>query len=119
MSSPTLPHPAFRELDLAMDAALGRLPSQEPIVVLFSGGVDSGLLGWELRKRRGVTLHTFGLPHSADPIAARRAATLLELPHHEGTATLEEVLSEGKQVASWVGPLTPTETSIETAFALA
>ncbi|MGP8072912.1 MAG: asparagine synthase C-terminal domain-containing protein [Thermoplasmata archaeon] len=109
----------YGRLDPALEAALGRLPTEGPLVVLFSGGVDSGLLAWELRRRSGVELSTFGLTGSPDPMAARRAAELLHLPCHEGRATPEEVRSMRQTIATWVGPLTPTEASIETAFALA
>lgn len=106
-------------LDRALDAALGRVPSDEALVVLVSGGVDSGLLAWELRGRSPLVLATFGLPGSADPVAARRAAVLLHLPFYEQRATPKDVLTMRERLIEWVGPLSATEASIETAMALA
>ncbi len=106
-------------LDRAVDAALARPPGPPPWVVLFSGGVDSGLLAWELRNRVGTRLATFGLPGSPDLSAARRAAERIDLPWSPSTASPEEVRRRARDLLRWVGPLTPTERSIETAFALA
>jgi asparagine synthase (glutamine-hydrolysing) len=105
-------------LDVALESALNHLPPTGPLAVLFSGGVDSGLLAWELRGRPGVVLTTFGLERSADVVAARSAARLVGLPWAPTTAPPEEVERMSSRVEEWVGPLTATERSFETAFAL-
>jgi len=51
-----------------------------PIGVLFSGGVDSALLAWELRTLPGVTLWTLGQNGSPDVAQAQLAARRLGLP---------------------------------------
>jgi asparagine synthase (glutamine-hydrolysing) len=71
----------FAALDAAFDAALA--PWQdgtEPTVVLFSGGVDSGLIAWGLRRSRRVTLFTVGLDGSDDLRQAEASAPELGLP---------------------------------------
>ncbi|HTT17254.1 MAG TPA: asparagine synthase-related protein [Thermoplasmata archaeon] len=71
----------YGPLDRALDAALGPLRSAgAPRVVLFSGGVDSGLLAWELRRSGNTVLFTVGLPPSADLARAAAAAPLVGLP---------------------------------------
>ncbi len=107
------------QLDAPFDSALARLPDADPVVVLFSGGLDSGVLAWELRERAGTKLTTFGLTESADVAAARQGAERIQLPWFASTASPEEVERMSRIVEAWVGPLTSTERSIETAFALA
>ena len=68
------------ELDRAWERAVGPwLDRPGPLVVLFSGGVDSGLLAWELRDRPRTTLFTVGLPEATDLAAARSAAERIGL----------------------------------------
>jgi asparagine synthase (glutamine-hydrolysing) len=119
MSPQSTPHAADGELDSALELALDRLPTSEPLVVLFSGGVDSGLLAWELRSRPGVRLWTFGLEGSSDPVAARASATVLGLPWGTTGTPEAEVMAMRARIEDWVGVLSPVESSIETAFALA
>ncbi len=109
----------FTHLDLPFEHALARLPDREPVVVLFSGGVDSGLLAWELRHRPGTKLATFGLEGSLDVAAATERAKELGLPWTPSCASPEEVRRRARELVEWVGPLSPTERSIETAFSLA
>lgn len=111
--------PEFRALDEALQVTLRALPSEPGPAVLFSGGVDSGLLAWELRSRPGLVLSTFGLPGAPDPMAARRAASLLGLPWMGSVVTPEQVLNMRDRVRGWAGPLSPQGESIETGFALA
>jgi asparagine synthase (glutamine-hydrolysing) len=68
----------FARLDAAISASLarwGREPS--PVTVLFSGGVDSGILAWELRSRPATVLVTIGRAGSPDLLAARSASSLV------------------------------------------
>lgn len=64
---------AWRQLDRALEEALRPLrETRVPRVVLFSGGVDSGLLAWELRGADGLSLFTVGVA-GADDLASARA----------------------------------------------
>jgi asparagine synthase (glutamine-hydrolysing) len=68
----------FARLDAGVDAALAPWRAVAgPVTVLFSGGVDSGLLAWELRDRPGLRLLAVGLPGSPDLRAARGSALAL------------------------------------------
>lgn len=63
------------ELDTAWEAALAPYArATEDQVVLFSGGVDSGLLAWELRSSPTTTLFTLGRPGSEDLVRAAEVA---------------------------------------------
>jgi asparagine synthase (glutamine-hydrolysing) len=73
---------ALREgLDSALAEAL-RPARTAPgaLGVLFSGGVDSALLAWELRGRPSVTLYTLGRTVSSDLPAGKAGAERLGLP---------------------------------------
>ena len=111
--------PWYAALDRGFERALGRIGSSEPVVVLFSGGVDSGLLAWELRGRAGTRLSTFGVVGSPDLEAGRQGAERLGIPWSASTATPKEVVDRARALDEWVGPLSPTERAVETAFALA
>jgi asparagine synthase (glutamine-hydrolysing) len=68
-------------LDEALDASLRPLRSlPRPLGILFSGGVDSSLLAWELRNEPGVALYTLGSEGSHDLTAGREGAKRLGLP---------------------------------------
>lgn len=51
--------------------------SAEPFTLLFSGGLDSGLLAWELRNAPGLVALTVGRPGAADLGVAEASAALL------------------------------------------
>lgn len=69
------------ELSAAWEAALRPVLSRPgPVGVLFSGGVDSSLLAWELRRQPEVTLWTMGREGSSDLNAGQHGAQLLGLP---------------------------------------
>ena len=71
----------FAALDAAFDAALGPLRAHdERPVVLFSGGVDSGLLAWELRAHPHARLFTVGRSGCADLRRAEAAVASIGLP---------------------------------------
>ncbi len=68
-------------LDSALEQALGPLrASTGPLGVLFSGGVDSSLLAWELRARPELLLCTLGREGSPDLLAGRAGAERFGLP---------------------------------------
>ncbi|HXW67379.1 MAG TPA: asparagine synthase-related protein [Thermoplasmata archaeon] len=71
----------YLELDRAFAPALQAIAEPAaPLCLLFSGGVDSGLLAWELRSRRDVQLLTVGARGATDFAAAAEAARTLGLP---------------------------------------
>lgn len=65
--------------------------SADPLGVLFSGGVDSSLLAWELRLRPNLLLCTLGREGSPDLRAGKAGAELLGLPWVEMRFGSEEV----------------------------
>jgi asparagine synthase (glutamine-hydrolysing) len=79
---------AFAALDHAIDTALGPWKATgPPLVVLFSGGVDSGLLAWELRNRRPLTLFSVGIAGAPDLAAGAAAAGALGIPWQGSTVS--------------------------------
>jgi asparagine synthase (glutamine-hydrolysing) len=113
------PPPWDAPLARALCAALGRLPAGVPRSVLFSGGVDSGLLAWELLNEPAVTLNTVGLAGAADLAAAESAASELRLPWKSVTLTEDEVFEVARRIEPETRTLSPTARSVEVAFALA
>jgi asparagine synthase (glutamine-hydrolysing) len=75
------PRDALSSLDPPFETALGSWthPSR-PLTLLFSGGVDSGLLAWELRGCKGLSLLCIGLPGAGDLSAASSGAREIGLP---------------------------------------
>jgi asparagine synthase (glutamine-hydrolysing) len=70
-----------RELSSAFEEALRSVRTAPgPLGVLFSGGVDSALLAWELRRQPQVVLCTLGREGSHDLHAGRAGAERLGLP---------------------------------------
>jgi asparagine synthase (glutamine-hydrolysing) len=51
-----------------------------PLRILFSGGLDSSLLGWVLRDRPATSLFVVGRPGAPDLRTAARSAPLVGLP---------------------------------------
>jgi asparagine synthase (glutamine-hydrolysing) len=119
-SSPTPETPSWEPaLTAALTRGLGRIPAELPASVLFSGGLDSGLLAWELRARSGVTLTTIGYPGSHDLAAAEDGARRLGLPWVAHHVTGTEVAAMDQRLADETNALSPTARSVEVAFALA
>ena len=111
---------AFRSLDRALETALGRWrTSDEPIGVLFSGGVDSSLLVWELRSRRDLELYTAGVPGSADPMSARTGAQLLGLPWRSLPIDRRRIGRLADELVPELGGLSSVERSVQLSLALA
>ena len=61
-----------------MDAVMADLPAN--VAILFSGGVDSGLLAAIARRHSRPRLYTVGIEGAPDLVAAEDAAARLELP---------------------------------------
>lgn len=79
-------------LDAAFEEALHPLKNPDgPLGVLFSAGVDSSLLAWELRHRPEVVLCTMGCEGSPDLRAGRIGAERLGLPWEGITVDVELV----------------------------
>jgi len=95
------PAPGLRELHDGLDAAFeaALLPLRNavgPIGVLFSGGVDSSLLAWELRSVPAVVLCTMGCDGSADLAAGKTGAEQLGLPW-EGLRVEADAVREAEE----------------------
>ncbi len=107
-------------LDRAFDGALAPYRRDDgPLGVLFSGGVDSSLIAWELHDRPNLTLVTVGVPGSPDLVAARSASALLSLPWTEVVVPIDEVRSVAAEIAEETDRLAPVPRSVQIAFAVA
>jgi len=114
------PHRHFPRLDRALEAAIG--PYQRgrgPLTVLFSGGVDSSVLAWELRQRGSVVLSTVGRPESPDLRAARSASALLGLLWNGTALSDSDLRRTASRWAREFEPVAPSRRSIFLALALA
>jgi asparagine synthase (glutamine-hydrolysing) len=112
--------PALAGLDGALDAALDSVRARPgPTGVLFSGGVDSALLAWELRTVPGVRLFTVGVDGSPDLGSAESAAILLGLPWTGSAVRSPEVQHLAHEIADELRDLGWVDRSVQVAFALA
>ncbi|MGA9840391.1 MAG: asparagine synthase-related protein [Thermoplasmata archaeon] len=110
----------FGPLDAAFSRALAPwVGATGPVGVLFSGGVDSGLLAWELRHRPGLVLSTVGTPSSPDLRAARGAAGIVGVRWVPSEVTVSDVRALPRPVRAECADLPRTARSVLTAFALA
>lgn len=110
----------FDLLDAAF--ALAMAPWRErrsPICLLFSGGVDSGAIAWELRRHPALTLYTMGVAGSPDLRAAEDGAALLGLRWVRRQVNATDVRDLGDRVRGSLHDLGRTARSVQTAFALA
>jgi asparagine synthase (glutamine-hydrolysing) len=114
------PADAFALLDRAFDSALAPWKRDgPPVVVLFSGGIDSGVLAWELRRRSSVGLATIGLPGAPDLEAAEASAGRIGLPW-SGTVISEEDLEDAfRRMSAELAGLPDPRASIFLALAVA
>jgi asparagine synthase (glutamine-hydrolysing) len=111
---------SFRSLDAALESSMRRWKAGEvPVVVLFSGGVDSGLLAWELRGRSGLSLATAGVAGAPDLVAARESAPLVGAPWHPIAADSEIVHRVRERIGSDLGDLPALTRRILIALAVA
>jgi asparagine synthase (glutamine-hydrolysing) len=110
----------FESLDAAFSDVMTpwRRPTL-PAVVLFSGGVDSGTIAWELRERPAVLLSTLGIRGSADLAAAEESSRLTGLPWVPREVEPSDVRAMATRIEPYRDDWTPTERSVQTAFALA
>jgi len=90
-----------------------------PLALLFSGGVDSSLIAWELRDRPLLTLSTVGTIGSPDLVAAEEGARLLKLPWAPSVVAAEKVREIARQVDPQLEGLPPVRHSVLLSFATA
>lgn len=108
------------DLDAAFDRALRPWRAHErELGLLFSGGVDSALLAWELRARPNFVLSTVGVTGSADLRAAEEAAAVLRLPWSPSTIGPEDVERTTRLVEEELRGLSSVERTVLIAFATA
>ena len=91
----------------------------DPLSLLFSGGVDSGLIGWELRDRPNFVLSTVGTPGSPDLDAARTGAVVIGARWAPSELTAADVREVSQRIAREVEGLPRTARSVLVSFALA
>jgi asparagine synthase (glutamine-hydrolysing) len=107
-------------MDSAVESALETFRAgRADLGVLFSGGLDSALLAWELRRRPRLTLCTVGTAHSPDLASAEAGAALLGVPWSSATLADSEVLALAREIEDETREATPTARSVQVAFALA
>ncbi len=110
----------FAGLDRAIDRTVhDRFGSAESPGILFSGGVDSSLLAWELREAPGLTLVTVGVTGSPDLAAARSAADRLALRWYPVTVAPDEVHEIGRRIDPETRGASPTSRPVLVALACA
>ena len=107
-------------LDQALDDILRPWRErQEPVVVLFSGGLDSSLLAWELRGSHRLRLLTVGAPQSSDLVTAHEAARILRLPWTGREVGHSEVRRIAHELETELAGLSAVDRSVQIALAVA
>jgi asparagine synthase (glutamine-hydrolysing) len=109
----------YSELDAAFSSAVASLREAGPLAVLFSGGVDSGLLAWELRTMPGLELITVGVEGSADLRAAQDAAAIIGARWTPFEVTPDDVGNLARGLEPDVAGLPHTPRAVLIAFGLA
>ncbi len=111
---------SFDVLDRAFGRACGTLKRLDgPVRLLFSGGVDSGLLAWEWREQPQLGLVTVAAHGGPDLEAARSAASRLRAPWAGFEVEEGEVGRMADDVAGEFGPLQRTSRDVLVALGLA
>jgi asparagine synthase (glutamine-hydrolysing) len=86
------------QLSKALDDAVRSAISEGPSAILFSGGLDSGLLA-ALAKRHGTPhLYTVGIEGSHDLRMGEEAASALDLPWTPFVLTSDEIIAECRRL---------------------
>jgi asparagine synthase (glutamine-hydrolysing) len=110
----------FSALDRVFASAIGRwISADAPITLLFSGGVDSGLLAWELRHRPNVTLLTVGVRGSADLREAEASASIIGSKWVPTVVTAADVVEAAARFRGDTAGLPRTTRSVLVAFGVA
>jgi asparagine synthase (glutamine-hydrolysing) len=101
------------ELVKALDGAVEGIMAEGPVAIMFSGGLDSGLIA-ALAKRHGTPqLYTVGLEGSHDMTMSEEAARYLGLPWTPLVMTPEEVISACRDLLGTVKVKSPVIVSFE------
>jgi asparagine synthase (glutamine-hydrolysing) len=114
------PAAAISGLAAALERATLRLAEPPgPLVVLYSGGVDSSVLAWILRARPETVLHTIGRPDSPDLLAAAEGSKEIGLTWSERRLGAEEIRAAERRWGELLGRVPEPEHSVQLALALA
>ncbi|MGP8110232.1 MAG: asparagine synthase C-terminal domain-containing protein [Thermoplasmata archaeon] len=89
------------------------------VCILYSGGVDSGVIAWELRRRPGTRLFTVGGSGSPDLTAAGATAPLIGLPWNGREVQLPDLDAVEAEVSRETDTLSPTARSVQLSLAIA
>jgi len=109
-----------KPLDAAFDDAMRPLVESEgPLGLLYSGGVDSSLLAWELRGRPETVLFTLGTEGSTDLEFGRAGAERVGLPWTELLVGPEDVRAVEERYHDRFRALTTVGRSVLLSLALA
>ena len=120
MPDPTVALPHREELGVAFERALLPLRTDDaPLGLLFSGGIDSTLLAWELRRRPALTLYTIGTEGSADLRAAEVAASRLDMAWIPLLIASEDVASSEERHRATLTDLGPVARTVLLSIATA
>jgi asparagine synthase (glutamine-hydrolysing) len=109
----------WQALDAAFSSAIAPWTAgSSPIALLFSGGVDSGLLAWELRHRPGLVLSTVGTRDSADLRVAAEGAAVIGAEWVPSVVDALEVRNASERLRDHLDDLPRTTRGVLLAFGL-
>ncbi len=115
-----LPSGLLEALESAWERALSPwMTGSGPLALLFSGGLDSSFLAWELRERRGLVLATVGTPQSPDLLDAEEAARILRLRWVPSIVSEADVRATAAELAETTSPVSSVVRRVLVAFGLA
>lgn len=111
---------SWRGLDSSIELALESWKrGSRPVGLLFSGGVDSSLLAWELRGATDFQLLTVGVPGSRDLASGRSAAQLLGLPWTAMEVSRPLIGEIAREIEPELADCSAVDRSVQTALAVA
>ena len=97
----------------ALDGAVAKTMSDKPVAIMFSGGLDSGVLAALAKRYGSPTLYTVGIDRSHDLRAGEEGASALDLPWTPYVLTEDEVLAACREALSIVPMDHPVVLSFE------
>lgn len=104
---------SIEELARALDGAVGRVMDDGTVALLFSGGLDSGVLAALARRHGRPMLYTVGVDGCHDLRAAEDAAAALDLPWTPLVMSPDEVIAACREMLSITGIGSPLVLSFE------